>query len=125
MLAHISTCRHISAHLGMSTRADTCQHGGKVQMAGIRGAESGVTCWHMSADVDTYRHMSACPYVLTLVSMGIRSKWLVSEVPRMMSHVGTCRHMSAHISTCRHVHMCWDILDCRSCPNNWHHRCRE
>ena len=106
MSAHISTCRHISAHVGKSKCADTCQHEGKVQMIGITGAESDVICRHISAHVGTYQHMSACPHVLTHTSMEVRSKWLVSEGPRMMSYVGTCRHMSAHISTCRHVHMC-------------------
>ena len=61
----------MSAHIGMYTCADTYQHGGKVQMVGIRGAESDATCWHMSAHVGTYQHMSACPYVLTHASMQI------------------------------------------------------
>ena len=51
---HVGTCRYISAHLGMSTCADSCQHGGKVQMVGTRGAKSGFTCWHMPA------HVSRC-----------------------------------------------------------------
>ena len=40
MSAHVSTCRHISAHVGMSICADTWQHADKVQMVGSRGAES-------------------------------------------------------------------------------------
>ena len=62
------------AHVGMYTCADTYQHGGKVQMVGIRGAESDATCWHMSAHVGTYQHMSACPYVLTHASMQIKGQ---------------------------------------------------
>ena len=51
------TCRHISAHIGMSTCADTCQLGGKVQMVGIIDAESDATCRHMSAHISTCRHV--------------------------------------------------------------------
>ena len=125
---HIRSCRQISAHVGMSICADTCQHADKVQMVGSRGAESDATCWHMStcpnvlthasmqisevpgvvstcwhipAHVSTCWHMTVCAYVLTHVSMEIRLKWLVSEVLIVMSHVGTCRHVSAHINTCR------------------------
>ena len=53
------TCRHISAHVGMSICADTCQHADKIKMVGITGAESDATCWHISAHVGTYQHMSA------------------------------------------------------------------
>ena len=66
-------------------------------MIGITGAESDVTCRHISSHVGTYQHMSACPHVLTHVSVQIRSALLVSEVPRVMVHVGTCRHTSAHV----------------------------
>ena len=113
MLAHMSTCRHILVHAGMSACVDTCQLADKVQIVCIRDAESDATCWHISGHVGTYQHMSACPRVLTHASVQIRFKWLVSEVLRVVSHVGTYWHMSAHISTCRHVHMCWHITECR------------
>ena len=99
MSAHIGTCRHISAHVSMSTCADICQHADKIQLIGIIWAKNDVTCRHMSAHVGTYQHMLACPYVLTHGSVEIRPKWFVSEMPRVMLHVGTCRHMSA----CPHV----------------------
>ena len=98
MMSHVGTCQHILAHVGMSTCADTYWNADHVQMIGIMGAESDVTC----------RHMSACPYVLTNASMQIISKWLASQMPRVMLHVGTYRHMSAHISTCRHMSTCAD-----------------
>ena len=84
--AHVGTYQHILAHVGMSKCADACQHADKVQRVRIRYAESDGTCWHMSA----------CPHVLTHASMQIRSKGFVSDMPRVMVHVGTCRH----------VHMC-------------------
>ena len=56
MLAHVGTCQHMSACLNVLTHA--CMQD-KVQMVGIRGAESGLTCWHMSAHVSTCRHISA------------------------------------------------------------------
>ena len=103
MSAQVSTCRHVM-----------CWHmQDKIPMVGIRGAESGFTCWHMPGHVGTYQHMSACPQVLTHASIWIRSKWSLSEVSRLMSHVGTCHHMPAHISTCRHVHSCWHMPACK------------
>ena len=74
-------------------------------MIGIRGAESDATCWHMSAHISG--HMSACPHVLTHASMEQRSKWLVSEVPRMMSYVGTCQHILAHVGMSTCADTCW------------------
>ena len=35
VMLHVGTRRHISAYVGMSTCADTCQHTYKVQMVGI------------------------------------------------------------------------------------------
>ena len=103
VMLHVRTCRHISTHVGMSKCADTCQHADKVQMVGIRDAESDGTCWHMAAHISTCRHISARAKVLTHASMQVRSKWFVSEVPRVMLYFGTYRHMSTHISTCRHI----------------------
>ena len=60
MLAHVGTCQHILAHVGMSTCADTYWNADHVQMIGIIGAESDVTCWHMSAHISTYRHVHMC-----------------------------------------------------------------
>ena len=59
MVSHVGTCRHISAHVGMSTGAETCLHLDKVSMIAISGVEVNVTCWHMSAHVSTCRHISA------------------------------------------------------------------
>ena len=96
--------------VGMSKCADTCQHADNVQMVCIKEADSDGTCWHMSAHISICQHMSACPNVLTHASMKVRSKWFVSEVPRVMLYVGTCRPISAHVGTCQHVHMCWHTL---------------
>ena len=69
-------------------------------MVGIRGAESGLTCWHMSAHIGTYQHMSACLNVLTHVCM----QYKVQMVGIRGAESGlTCWHMSAHVSTCRHI----------------------
>ena len=57
MSAHISTCRLIAAHVGMSICADTYQHADKVQMFCIRDAESDATCWDISAHISTCRHV--------------------------------------------------------------------
>ena len=64
----------------------------------------------MSTHVGTYQHMSACPNVLTHASKQIRSKGFVSEVPRVMVHVGTCRHISAHVGTYQHMSACPNVL---------------
>ena len=106
MLAHVSTCRHISAHVGMSICADTCQHADKLQRVRIRDAEGDGTCWHMSAHISTCRHVSADVGMSTCADtyqhggkvqmVGIRD-------------VGTCRHISAHVGmskcadTCQHA----------------------
>ena len=70
-------------------------------MIAITAFEINVKCWHMSAHVGTYQHMSACQNVLTHASMQdkVQMVGLVSEVRRVVSHVGTCRHMSAHVGT--------------------------
>ena len=62
---HMSACPNVVTHAGMQN---------KVQMVGIRGAESGFICCHMPAHVGTYQHMSACPQILTHASIQIRSK---------------------------------------------------
>ena len=95
-------------------------------MIGIRGAESDATCWDMSAHISG--NMSACPHVLTHASMEQRSKWLVSEVPRMMSYVGTCQHILAHVgmSTCADTYWIADhvqmigIIGAESDVTCWH-----
>ena len=71
MLAHVGTYQHMSACPNVLTHASMQD---KFQMVGIRGAESGFTCWHMPAHVGTYQHMSACPQLLTHASIYIRSK---------------------------------------------------
>ena len=53
------TCRHMSAHIGMSKCADRCQQQDKFQMVEIRGVLKVVS------HVGTYQHMSPCPQVLT------------------------------------------------------------
>ena len=130
MLAHVGTsaiCRHISALVRMSICAGTCQQADEVQMVGIRGAESDATYWHIPVHVGTYQHMSSCPHVLTHISKEIMFKWLVSEVPRVVSYVDPCRHMSAHAGTHRHMSTCPRVLthvsmEIRS--NGWYQRCR-
>ena len=75
---------------------------------------------HMSAHVGTYQYMSACPQVLIHASIQIKSKWSLSEVSRLMSHVGTCRHISPHVGmstcadTCQHA---------KQGSNGWYQRC--
>ena len=69
-------------------------------MIAISGVEVNVTCWHMSAHVGTYQHMSACLNVLTHASM--QDKFQMVGIRGAESGF-TCWHMSAHISTCRHV----------------------
>ena len=59
-MVHIGTCWHTSAHVGMSACADTRQLRGNVQMFGIRGAESNAICQHMSAHINTCRHVHMC-----------------------------------------------------------------
>ena len=91
-MLQVGTCRHISAHVDMSTYADTYDNRMQVEMVCIRDAES-----------DTkYGHMSACSQVLTQSSMQTRSKWGVSEVPRGDANV-TCWHVSAHVGTYQHM----------------------
>ena len=62
-MSHVGTCRHMSAHVGtrhisahvdMSTCADTYWNADQVQMIVIIGADSDVTCRHISAHVGTY-----------------------------------------------------------------------
>ena len=116
--------------------SDTCQHGTEVQMVGTQAllTQGNWSALHRGRDSPVMSLILLEEYSLGLVirnstarsgtlTCGSEAWGLVSEVPRMMSYVGTCRHMSAHFSTCRHVHMCWHILDCRSCPNDWYHRC--
>ena len=113
VVSHLATCRHISAHAGMSTDTDTCPHPNKVYMIAIRGVDVNGTCQHMSAHlgtcrhisahVGTYQHMSVCPNVLTHAS--IQDKFQMVDI-RGAEGGFTCWHMSAHISTCRHVHRC-------------------
>ena len=64
----------------------------------------------MLAHVGTYQHMSACPQILTHASNQIRSKCSLSEVTRLMSHVGTCRHMSTYVGTYQHMSACPNVL---------------
>ena len=88
----------------------TSDHSEYRAVPGTKGAESDATCWHISAHVGTYQHMSACPHVLTHTRIKIRSKWLVSEVPRMMLHIGTRRYMSAHVGTYQPMPVCPYVL---------------
>ena len=125
MSAYVSTCRHISAHAGIYTGGDTCHYPSKVQMTGIRGAESDVRYWHMPARVSILAHVSTCRHVSrswhitahTRMSVHeqaskIRSKSLVSDLPSVMLYVGTCQHMSVHVGmfpgvdTCQHIKGC-------------------
>ena len=61
-------------------------------MTAIRGVEINVTCRHMSAHAGTYQHMSACPNVLTHVS--IQDKFQMADI-RVAESGLTCWHMSA------------------------------
>ena len=75
-------------------------------MIAVRGVVVNVTCWHMSAHVNTYQHMSAYPNVLTHAS--IQDKFQIVGIIGAGSGC-TCRHISAHVGmstgadTCRHV----------------------
>ena len=117
MSAYVSTCRHISAHAGIYTGGDTCHYPSKVQMTGIRGAESDVRYWHMPARVSILAHVSTCRHVSrswhitahTRMSVHeqaskIRSKSLVSDLPSVMLY------MLAHVSTCRYMSACFQAL---------------
>ena len=59
-MSHVNTYQHISAHVGMSTCADTCQRADKVRVVGIRGAEGDGTYWHMLAHISTCRYVRMC-----------------------------------------------------------------
>ena len=65
-MSHVGTCRQMSGHIGtyqhMSTCPNVLTHANMqdtFQMVGIRGAESGFTCWHIPAHVGTCWHISA------------------------------------------------------------------
>ena len=65
-MSHFGTCPRMSAYVGTYQHMSACPNvltrasmQGKVQMVGIRGAESGFTCWYIPAHVSTYRHISA------------------------------------------------------------------
>ena len=56
-MSDVGTCWHISAHAGTYMHMSACPNvltnssmQDKFQMVGIRGAESGFTCWHTSAN---------------------------------------------------------------------------
>ena len=103
MLAHVGTHQHMSISQNVLTHASMQD---KVKMIGIRCGDSGFTCWHVPAQVDICRHISAHVGMSTHASIQIRSKQLLPEVSKLMSHVGACQRMPVHISTCRHVQMC-------------------
>ena len=76
--------------------------------------------------VGTYQHMSACPHVLTHVSMQDK----VQMVGIKGAEIGfTCWNMTAHVGTYQHKsvcpHMCWHMPLCRKGSNYWYQRCRE
>ena len=113
MSAHISTCRHISAHVAMSKFADTCQHADELQRVRIRDAESDGTCWHMSAHISTCRHISAHVGMFKCADTYQHGDKLQRVRIRDAESDGTCwhtsayfgpyQHMSAHIGTCRYI----------------------
>ena len=112
-----ATCRHMSAHVGMSKCAATCQHADKVQRVRIRDAECDGTYWHMSAHISTCRHISAhvdmsnCADTCQQHASTQRSsEGFVSDMPRVMVHIGTCRHISAHVRSYQHMSACPNVL---------------
>ena len=98
MSTHVGTYQHMSACPNVPTH----QHADKVQRVRIKDTESDGRGWHMSGRKSTCRHilahvgMSRCADTCQHADKILR---VVSDMPRVMVHVGTCRHMSA----CPHV----------------------
>ena len=100
MCQHMWTCRHVLIC------ADICQHVPSLTASLIPTIWT-LSCQPMSAHISTCRHAQMCWHV---PACKVRFKWLLSEVLRVVSHVGTYRHMSAHIGTYQHMSACPQIL---------------
>ena len=121
MSAHISTCRHISAYVGMSKCADTCQHADKVQMVCIRDAESYATCWHISAHVGMSTCADTCQHGGKVQLVGIRGAESDVICWHMLAHVSRCWHIPTNVS----MSICADTSAWKLGPNGWYQRCLE